>query len=150
AAPDAAPSPSARAVARDLVPRAHGHRSVDAAVALAGGDDPAGRQRLPPPPARLRARHPGHLGRRRGSLRRGAPGGGARRAHRDHPPAHPAGPALVRLDDQLVAVDADAAVLRDVAGRSRLLHGDRVVIDDRSQGPYRLEAPDGTLLAISP
>src|SRR5690625_7114712 len=67
AAPDAAPSPSARAVARDLVPRAHGHRSVDAAVALAGGADPAGRQRLPPPPARLRARHPGHLGRRRGS-----------------------------------------------------------------------------------
>lgn len=62
----------------------------------------------------------------------------------------PQGPALVRLDDQLVAVDADAAVLRDVAGRSRLLHGDRVVIDDRWQGPYRLEAPDGTLLAISP
>src|SRR5699024_12168455 len=62
----------------------------------------------------------------------------------------PQAPALVRLDDQLVAVDADAAVLRDVAGRSRLLHGDRVVIDDRWQGPYRLGAPDGTLLAISP
>src|SRR5699024_335157 len=122
-------------------PRAHGHRSVDAAVALAGGDDPAGRQRLRPPPARLRARHPGHLGRRRGSLRRGAPGGvRAGRTAITRLPI-PQGPALVRLDDQLLAVDADAAVLRDVAGRSRLLHGDRVVIDDRWQGPYRLEAP---------
>ena len=62
----------------------------------------------------------------------------------------PDAPALVRIEDELVAVAADGTVLRDTVGRARLLHGDQVVIPDRGEGPYRLEAPDGTLLAISP
>src|SRR5699024_11926167 len=44
----------------------------------------------------------------------------------------PQAPALVRLDAQLVAVDAAAAVQRDVARRSRLLHGACGVSDDRA------------------
>jgi predicted metal-dependent phosphoesterase TrpH len=62
----------------------------------------------------------------------------------------PDAPALVRVDGELVAVAADGTVLRDLDGRSRLLHGDRVVIPDAPRGPYRLETPEGACLAISP
>ena len=63
----------------------------------------------------------------------------------------PDAPALVRLEDALVAVAADGTVLTDREGRRRTLHGDRVTVPGPEvAGPYRLEAPDGALLAISP
>lgn len=62
----------------------------------------------------------------------------------------PDAPALVRREDELIAIGADGTVLRDLAGRARLLHGQRVVIPATGQGPFRLETPGGELLAISP
>ncbi|WP_051432806.1 CehA/McbA family metallohydrolase, partial [Promicromonospora kroppenstedtii] len=67
----------------------------------------------------------------------------------------PSEPVLVRVGDDLVAVDADGTVL--VEGlpdggidRRRRVRGDRVTFSaPREHGPYRLEAADRTLLAIS-
>ncbi|WP_454856089.1 CehA/McbA family metallohydrolase [Promicromonospora soli] len=72
----------------------------------------------------------------------------------------PGEPVLVRVGEDLVAIDADGTVLVDAAGRRRRVRGDRVTFpappDDAgadhagpAQGPYRLEAADRTLLAIS-
>lgn len=62
----------------------------------------------------------------------------------------PGEPVLVRVDCDLVAVDADGTVLVDATGRRRRVRGDRVDFPVSSElGPYRLEAPDRTLLAIS-
>jgi hypothetical protein len=60
-------------------------------------------------------------------------------------------PALLRVEDQLIAVDAEGTVLSDIEGRRRLIRGPRVSIP-RSQagcGPFRLQAPNGEPLAIS-
>ena len=73
----------------------------------------------------------------------------------------PESPVLLRLGDELVAIDADGAVLVDFQGRSQTIHGSRVVfgIDTEAhapgrpaagQAPYRLETADRDLLAISP
>ncbi|MFD2795316.1 CehA/McbA family metallohydrolase [Promicromonospora vindobonensis] len=68
----------------------------------------------------------------------------------------PGEPVLVRLGDDLVAVDADGTVLVDSTdqaggtGRRRRVRGDRVTFSAPPEhGPYRLEAVDRTLLAIS-
>lgn len=62
----------------------------------------------------------------------------------------PGEPVLVRVGDDLVAVDADGTVLVDATGRRRRVRGDRVVLSaSPDPGPYRLEAADRTLLAIS-
>ena len=62
----------------------------------------------------------------------------------------PGEPVLVRVGDDLVAVDADGTVLVDATDRRRRVRGDRVTFSaPHEHGPYRLEAPDRTLLAIS-
>lgn len=67
----------------------------------------------------------------------------------------PGEPVLVRVGDDLVAVDADGTVLVDATGRRRRVRGDRVAFpappepESHEPGPYRLEAADRTLLAIS-
>lgn len=63
----------------------------------------------------------------------------------------PDAPALVRNEDELVAVAADGTVLRDLEGRQRILHGDRVVLAAAAAGagPFRLETPEGEVLAVS-
>ncbi|WP_423464603.1 CehA/McbA family metallohydrolase [Promicromonospora sp. MS192] len=67
----------------------------------------------------------------------------------------PGEPVLVRVGEDLVAIDADGTVLVEglPAGgqdRRRRVRGDRVSISaPPHRGPYRLEAPDRTLLAIS-
>lgn len=64
----------------------------------------------------------------------------------------PDAPALVRVGDDLVASAADGTVLSDLEGRRRRLHGDRIVVPvaQAGTGPFRLEATDGSILAISP
>ncbi|MFC8799318.1 CehA/McbA family metallohydrolase [Promicromonospora sp. NPDC057138] len=62
----------------------------------------------------------------------------------------PGEPVLVRVDEDLVAIDAEGTVLVDAAGRRHRVHGDRVTSSaPPGHGPYRLEAADRTLLAIS-
>lgn len=62
----------------------------------------------------------------------------------------PGEPVLARVDEDLVAVDADGTVLVDAVGRRRRVRGDRVTCAGPPEhGPYRLEAADRTLLAIS-
>ena len=67
----------------------------------------------------------------------------------------PGEPVLVRVGDDLVAIDADGTVLVEGlptggTDRRRRVRGDRVTFPAPSEhGPYRLEAADRTLLAIS-
>jgi hypothetical protein len=59
-------------------------------------------------------------------------------------------PVLVRVGDNLVAVDADGTVLVDATGGRHRVRGDRATFAAPSEhGPFRLEAADRTLLAIS-
>ncbi len=65
--------------------------------------------------------------------------------------ADPRAPTLLRLEEDLVAIDAEGTILWDIDGRRRLITGARATIP-RSQagrGPFRLQAPGGDLLAIS-
>ncbi len=61
-------------------------------------------------------------------------------------------PTLLRVDDELVAREADGTTLVDVDGRRRVLHGDshRIPVAAAGRGPFRLEAANGHLVAISP
>lgn len=62
----------------------------------------------------------------------------------------PGEPVLVRVGDAIVAQDADGTVLVDGGGGRRRVRGDRATISASPEhGPYRLEAADRTLLAIS-
>ncbi|GGM28245.1 CehA/McbA family metallohydrolase [Promicromonospora citrea] len=67
----------------------------------------------------------------------------------------PGEPVLVRVGEDLVALDADGTVLVDLhadtpGGRRRRVRGDHAVLPAPPEhGPYRLEAADRTLLAIS-
>jgi hypothetical protein len=72
----------------------------------------------------------------------------------------PGEPVLLRIGDELTAVDADGTVLVDTpaeagsatggTGQRRRVRGDRVTFfAPPEHGPYRLEAADRTLLAIS-
>jgi hypothetical protein len=67
----------------------------------------------------------------------------------------PGEPALVRVGDDLVAVDADGTTLVEGVpsggtDRRRRVRGNRVTFSaPPERGPYRLEAADRTLLAIS-
>lgn len=69
-------------------------------------------------------------------------------------------PILLRIEDQLVAVDADGTVLVDIEGRRRVIRGDHVTFAADSTassagsvgagvGPYRLETARRDLVAIS-
>jgi hypothetical protein len=60
----------------------------------------------------------------------------------------PTGPALLRVGDDLVAVDADGALLVDFTGRRRPVYGDRAVFA-AGHGPYWLEDHLARVLALS-
>lgn len=64
---------------------------------------------------------------------------------------HPRAPALLRVEDDLIAIDAEGTVLTDLDGRRRAVTGDRVTtpLSRAGRGPFRLETPSGELLAIS-
>lgn len=54
-------------------------------------------------------------------------------------PAVLTAPVLLRLEDDVMAVDAEGLVLVDARGRRRTMHGDRVrVAADPAHGPFRL------------
>jgi hypothetical protein len=61
-------------------------------------------------------------------------------------------PTLLRVEDELVALEADGTVLVDLDGRRRVVHGDRVTFPVGALGraPFRLESAKGHLVAISP
>ncbi|MGC9668770.1 CehA/McbA family metallohydrolase [Planosporangium sp. 12N6] len=61
--------------------------------------------------------------------------------------ASPTGPVLVRVGDELVAVDADGTLLVDFTGRRRPVRGARVVFP-AAAGPYWLEDHRAQVLAI--
>jgi hypothetical protein len=58
-------------------------------------------------------------------------------------------PALLRVEDELVAVDADGLLLIDALGRRTAVHGDRVRLPGKP-GPHRLESPSAEVVALSP
>ncbi len=60
----------------------------------------------------------------------------------------PAGPVLLRIGDEFVAVDADGAVLTDFSGRRRVVRGDRAVFPGEP-GPHWLEDPQTQVRAIA-
>jgi hypothetical protein len=60
----------------------------------------------------------------------------------------PSGPALLRVDGDLVAVDADGALLVDSGGRRRLVRADRAVFP-AGPGPHWLEDGRAQVLALS-
>lgn len=61
-----------------------------------------------------------------------------------------AAPALVRIGEELVAVDAEGLVLVDGVGRRRVVRGDRAVFAaDPADGPFHLVLADRRILALS-
>ncbi len=58
------------------------------------------------------------------------------------------GAVLLRIDDDLIAIDAEGAFFSDIDGRRRLVTSPLQRITDTGHGPYRLEAPDRSILAI--
>jgi hypothetical protein len=57
-------------------------------------------------------------------------------------------PVLLRVEDDLVAVGADGALLTDAEGRRTRVRGDLVRLPGR-EGPHRLETPLAAVLAIT-
>jgi hypothetical protein len=62
--------------------------------------------------------------------------------------ADPDGPLLLRLGDELVALDADGALLTGPDGRRRMVRGDRATFS-AAPGPHWLEDHQTAVLAIS-
>lgn len=59
-------------------------------------------------------------------------------------------PVLLRIDGELVAIDADGLILVDGLGARRSVHGDRAVFDaDPADGPYTLVLADRSVVALS-
>lgn len=59
------------------------------------------------------------------------------------------GAVLLRLGDELIALDADGAIFSDITGRRRVITGPRQTLKDTGSGPYRLESADRQILAIT-
>lgn len=57
------------------------------------------------------------------------------------------GPALLRVDDELVAVEAEGTVLLDAEGRRRVVRGPMARFPGAS-GPHRLETPHAEVVAL--
>jgi hypothetical protein len=70
------------------------------------------------------------------------------RAGRTAISAAPDGPVLLRVGDDLAALDADGALLVDLTGRRRMVRGDRARFP-ASAGPHWLEDDRAEVLAIS-
>lgn len=62
--------------------------------------------------------------------------------------AAPDAPVLLRVGDELVAIDGEGTYLVDAEGGRRLVTGERATFPARP-GPHRLEAPDNALVALT-
>ena len=62
--------------------------------------------------------------------------------------AEPRGPVLVRVEDDLIALDADGAILTEPSGRRRIVTGDRARFP-AEPGPHWLEDGQTRVLAIA-
>jgi hypothetical protein len=58
-------------------------------------------------------------------------------------------PLLLRVDGELIAIDAEGTILVDFEGRRQLIHAPYAAIDSRGAGPYRLETSDRRILALT-
>lgn len=58
------------------------------------------------------------------------------------------GPVLLRVDGELIAIDADGSVLRSPDGRRRVVRGDAVRFT-ADAGPHLLETDDRAVLALA-
>lgn len=83
----------------------------------------------------------------RTALSRGAVGRGSEIDRMVVDPMH--GPILVRVEDALVAVDAEGAVLWDAVGRARRIHANQESITDWGTPPYHLVDDRRRILALS-
>jgi hypothetical protein len=63
--------------------------------------------------------------------------------------AAPDAPVLLRVDDRLVAVDADGTLLVDTEGRRRPVRGGVTRFHVPGPGPYWLEDATAQVLAIT-
>jgi hypothetical protein len=71
------------------------------------------------------------------------------RAGRTAISADPHAPVLLRIEDRLVAVDADGALLVDLTGRRRMVRGDHAEFATPRAGPVWLEDGRAQVLAIT-
>ncbi|HZE39622.1 MAG TPA: CehA/McbA family metallohydrolase [Stackebrandtia sp.] len=62
--------------------------------------------------------------------------------------ANPRGPVLLRVDGELVAVDADGCLLADLAGGRRMVRGDLARFPAEA-GPFLLEDGNRTVMSLS-
>lgn len=58
-------------------------------------------------------------------------------------------PLLMRVDGELLAIDAEGTLLIDFEGHRRLVRGSTVSFKDTGPGPFRLETADRQILAVS-
>lgn len=58
-------------------------------------------------------------------------------------------PVLLRVDGELLAIDAEGTLLIDFEGRRQLIRGPHVSIQDPGMGPFRLETADRQILAVT-
>ncbi|HVX47316.1 MAG TPA: hypothetical protein VHC49_25715, partial [Mycobacteriales bacterium] len=56
-------------------------------------------------------------------------------------------PVLLRIEDEIVALDAAGTLLVDRSGRRRAVHGDRARFA-AGEGPYRLDDHEGGVVAL--
>jgi hypothetical protein len=61
--------------------------------------------------------------------------------------AGPDGPLLVRLGDELLALDADGLVLVRPSGERQVIRGDRVLVRGMD-GPHRLETYENEVMGL--
>lgn len=65
------------------------------------------------------------------------------------PPTRRGTPVLLRVEGELLALDAEGTVLAAPDGRRRVVHGERARLGE-APGPHWLEADDATILALTP
>lgn len=58
-------------------------------------------------------------------------------------------PLLLRVDGELLAIDAEGTILVDFEGRRQLIRDSYAAIDAQGAGPYRLETSDRRILALT-
>ncbi|WP_431900259.1 CehA/McbA family metallohydrolase [Nonomuraea sp. bgisy101] len=69
------------------------------------------------------------------------------RAGRTAVSAGPEGPLLLRIGDELLALDADGLVLVRRSGARQVIRGDRVLVP-AGEGPFRLETHENEVMAL--